>query len=382
MWDRKTEVTIFKNGFSSVWKKLEHMNVGPIIWVDMDSELSNYFRYPKGIAYVSVYYKSELYKVLTWAKQRPDVEFHIGGPIVDTWHLSKEIENSLPNIKSHHKVLIEEVLFQQDVAPRDFWDLKLPPAITGDIAYGFSISKKNGCWWRKCTFCKQKELPIYLNYSDIPVIDYSGTKHIWINTYCMRPKDILNIYPYLPDRDDVRYASYLKLTEESIYSLSLAFEKMQCDTTQLAFNVGIEFPIDRILKLTKRGVTLFDYINGLNFLLHHRCKIAINLILRTGIIESPDLDDVRYFTDGLALNDDLSNVTLNIYRLHVSPERPIWNYFVNNGVFVKPTHNHVWDADLHIVKMTDEQMDLDNQILNMYKELDVGYIYNTIPEGE
>ena len=69
MWDRKTEVTIFKNGFSSVWKKLEHMNVGPIIWVDMDSELSNYFRYPKGIAYVSVYYKSELYKVLTWAKQ-------------------------------------------------------------------------------------------------------------------------------------------------------------------------------------------------------------------------------------------------------------------------------------------------------------------------
>jgi hypothetical protein len=382
MWDRKKEVTVLKNGFSSIWKKLEHMNRGPIIWVDMDSEESNHFRYPNGIAYVSVYYKSELFKVMSWAKQRPDVEFHIGGPIVDTWPLSKEIENSLPNFKSHHKALIEEVLFQQKIAPLDFWDLKVPNNLeNSNLMYGFSISKHNGCWWRRCTFCKQKNVPTYLNYSDVPVIDYPGTKHIWINTYCMRPRDIKQIYSNLPARDDVRYCSYLKLNPESISALKYAFEHMKCDPSQLAFNVGVEFPIDRILKLTKRGVTLLDYIDGLNFLLDHKCKVAMNLILRTGIIRKSDLLDVGVFVDGICLND-LSNLSGSIYRLHISPERPLWDYFINNGVFVIPTDNHVWDADLHIVKMNDEQMQFDNQMLSMYKELGMNYLWNTIPEGE
>jgi len=382
MWDRKTEVTILKNGFSSVWKKLEHMNRGPIIWVDMDSELSNYFRYPNGIAYVSVYYKSELFKVITWAKQRPDVEFHIGGPIVDTWPLSKKIENSLPNLKSHHRILIEELLFQQEIAPLNFWDLKIPNNLeVSDLAYGFSISKKNGCWWRRCTFCKQKHVPKYLNYSEIPIIDYAGTKHIWINTYCMRPRDITSIYSKLPDRNDVRYASYLKLTSESISSLAHAFDKMKCDPSQLAFNVGIEMPSDRVLKIWDRGVSLCDYINGISFLLYHKCKIAINLIFRTGIVQKSDIDDVRLFTDALS-HMDLSNVTINIYRLHITPERPFWNYLIQNGVFVKPTDNHVWDSDLHIIKMNDEQMKFDEQMLHLYESLDLGYLWNTIPEGE
>ena len=380
LWDRSTEVTVLKNGLSTVWKRIENMNHGPFVWVDMDSDFS--FNYPSGIALVSVYYKSELFRVLEWAKQRPDVEFHIGGPIVDTWPLSKEIENSLPNIKSHHKILIEDFLFEQQVAPLAHWDLKVPMNLENpNISYGFSISKHNGCWWRKCTFCKQKNVPTYLNYSEIPVIDYPGTKHIWINTYCMRPKDINLIYPNLPDRDDVKYASYLKLNRSSIEALDKAFYFTKCDTSNLAFNVGIEMPSDRILKIFNRGVSLSEYIDGINFLLRHKCKVSINLIHRLGFMKQSDIDDVRRFADGISHND-LSNLTANIYRLHISPERPLWDYLIENGVFVKPSHLHVWDADIHIVKMNDDQMNFDNQMLKIYQELNMSSVWNTIPEGE
>lgn len=378
-WDRKTEVTVFKNGFSSIWNRLEHMNHGPIIWVDMDSEYS--FDYPSGIAYVSVYYKAELFRVLRWAKQRPDVEFHIGGPIVDTWPLSKEIENSLPNFKSHHKTLIEDVLFQQKVAPLDHWDLKLPKTDASDIAYGFSISKHNGCWWRRCTYCKQNTVPTYLNYSEIPVIDYPGTKHIWINTYCMRPRDIKAIYPNLPDRDDVRYATFFKLNNRSMEEMHNALETMKCNPKNLAFNVGVEMPSQRVLDIFDRGVSLVEYINGINVLLEHGCKIHMNLIHRLGFLNDADIDNVKLFADCISHND-LSNLSASIYRLHISPERPLWDYLINNGVFVKPTDNHVWDADLHIVNMTDEQLDLDNKMLKIYEDLKMGSLINYIPEGE
>ena len=382
MWDRNKEVTVFKNGFSSIWNRLSNLQHGPIIWVDMDSEESNYFRYPNGIAYVSVYYKSELFKVITWAKQRPDVEFHIGGPIVDTWPLSKEIENSLPNLKSHHKALIEEVLFQQKIAPLSHWNLRLPDHIdASDIAYGFSISKKNGCWWRRCTFCKQKNVPKYLNYSEIPVIDYPGTKHIWINTYCMRPRDIKNIYPNLPDRDDVRYATYLKLNHTSIDGLYDILPSMQCDPKNLAFNVGIEMPSARVLKIFDRGVSLPEYINGINLLLDHKCKVHMNLIFRLGFLQKSDIDDVKLFVDCISHND-LSNLSASIYRLHISPERPLWNYLIENGVFVIPTDNHVWDADMYIVKLNEQQMQLDEQMLNIYNSIGMSSLSNYIPEGE
>jgi len=384
MWDRNTEVVILKNGFSPAWKMIEHQDRGPIIWVDMDLDNHKTFDFPNGVAYVSVYYKSELFRVLEWAKQRPDVHFHIGGPIVDTWELSKEIENSLPNFTSHHKTTIERLLFDYDISPKDHWDLIVPDDVyESDIAYGFSISKFNGCWWRKCTFCKQKSVPKYLNYSEIPIIEYPGTKHIWINTYCMRPKDISLIYPNLPDRDDVRYASYLKLNHQSIVALSKAFEKMKCDPSNLAFNVGIEIPSDRLLKVFNRGVSLMEYIDGINFLLHHKCKVAINLIFRLGVIKDIDVEDVKLFAEGITNNqNDLSNITANIYRLHVSQERPIWNYLKSENVKLKKTYRHVWDVDLYNCDCDEKQMKLDNQMLDIYNNLNLGYVWDTIPRGE
>jgi hypothetical protein len=382
MWDRSKEVTVFKNGFSSIWNRLSNLQHGPIIWMDADSEESDRFGFPNGIAYVSVYYKDELFKVLKWAKDRPDVEFHVGGPIIDTWPLSKKIEESLPNFKSHHKALIETVLFQQKIAPPSHWNLRLPDHINAsDIAYGFSISKNNGCWWRRCTFCKQKTVPTYLNCSEIPIIDYPGTKHIWINTYCIRPRDIKNIYPNLPNRDDVRYATYLKLNRSSMRALAHSFYEMKCNPNQLAFNVGIDCPSDRILKIFNRGVCLSDYIEGLNFLLYRKCKIHINLIFRLGFLQKSDIDDVKLFADGLS-HSDLSNLSASIYRLHISPERPLWDYLIENGVFVTPSHNHVWEGDLHIVKMNDEQMKLDEQMYDIYKSLNMSSLISYIPEGE
>ena len=220
-----------------------------------------------------------------------------------------------------------------------------------------------------------------MNYSEIPVIDYPGTKHIWINTYCMRPKDITLIYPNLPNRDDVRYASYLKLNPGSIKALSEAFKKMECDPSKLAFNVGIEMPSDRILKIFNRGVSLSEYIDGINFLLDHKCKVSINLIHRLGFMKPSDIDDVRVFADGIS-HRDLSNLTANIYRLHISPERPLWNFLIENGVFVHPSDRHVWDADIYIVKMNEKQMNFDHQMLKIYQDLNMSSLWDTIPEGE
>ena len=380
IWDRKREVTIFKNALSSVWKRIEGINHGPFVWIDMDNEDAT-FDYPSGIAFCSVYYKSELFRVLRWAKQRPDVEFHIGGPIVDTWPLSKEIEDSLPNFRSHYKLLFEDFLFEQKFAPLAHWDLKLPETDAPEIAYGFSVSKLNGCWWRKCTYCKQKSLPIYLNPTEIPIIDYPGTKHIWLNTYCMRAQDIKNIYPNLPDRDDVRYGTFLKLNYWSTEYMLRAIETMKCNPKNLAFDIGIEFPIARVLEIANRGVSLPEYINGLNLLLEYGCKIHINLIQRLGFLKESDIDDVKLFAECISHND-MSNLSASIFRLHISPERPMWDYLMDQNVYIKKAPNDIWDADIYNVYMTDEQLEIDNKILEIYKSLNMDYLWNSIPEGE
>lgn len=380
MWDRKTEVTTFKNGFSSVWNRCEKL--GKIIWVNAQSKKSETFDYPCKTAYVSVYYKNELFKVIKWAKENPGIHFHIGGPIVDTWTLSKKLEGPIPNLTSHPKVLIEELLFNERVAPLDDWNLKIPSDIkTKHIFYNFSIAKKNGCWWRRCKYCKQKSVPIYINYKHIPVIDFNATKHIWINSYCIRPRDLTKIYSNLPNRKDVRYSTYLKLTEPSIRSLHEALAINRIEPRNLAFNVGIECASDRLLSIFDRGVTLNEYINGMNFLLRLGCKVHINLIFRLGILKESDIRDTRRFVHSL-MGNDLSNLSASIYRLHISKERPLWKYLVNKRVPLKPTYSHVWDSDIYNVKCNKNQMALENEMLSIYKNMNMNYLWNTIPEGE
>jgi hypothetical protein len=300
----------FHNGFSSAYYNL--VNKGDFIWLESGQDLP----IESGIVYVSLMYGDNVKSLLDAAKNNPNLEIHVGGPLLSVNDIKRDL--SLVNFITHPNIMVEE-LFGLAYDP-DAWHLELPGKFS-NIGYNFGAIDGTGCPWAKCTFCKcQKSTFNYRELSrltrKVPVIDSPGMKYIWVRSATMDP-DFLKLMPY---REDVLYCNYFRGDEVNYRKL------LNSDLHPgMLFSLGVEVPSPRMLKYVRKGSTVESLLKTIKLLRKHGCLIHINLMLGFNNMEWEDVDYIMEFFRNLSVDVKLSDITATIYHLLVIPGRVIFD---------------------------------------------------------
>jgi hypothetical protein len=340
----------FHNGFSAAYHNLK--NKGDFIWLKSGTKLS----IESGIVYASLMYDTEVKSLMDVARQNPNIEIHIGGPMISIYDIKK---NNIPNFITHPQIMVEE-LFNINYDP-NAWGLELPYGFK-NIGYNFSLVNGTGCSWAKCNFCKRQNGTF--NYKEripdreIPIIKASGTKYIWIRTATINP-DFLRQMPY---RKDVVYCSYIRGDEFNYKKLKKAdlHPGMQ-------FSIGVELPSNRMLKYVCKGSTIESLTKTIKLLRKNKCKIHISLMLGFNNFNWDDIEEAKRF-----FSKDFSDITASIYYLTIIGDRTI--YYNPPGPIKKQSFaiNSEWNKTIldfpgmYQCVLNDEQWQLNNTLYKIY----------------
>ncbi|MCG8529803.1 MAG: hypothetical protein MI749_03970, partial [Desulfovibrionales bacterium] len=155
------------NGFSDTWQLCRSR--GTFLWVDLDMDSDTWYdplayeKHPlpldRGRVYVSASYVNHLYQALVWARDYPEIEFVVGGPVAaesdgpkDRWNpVHFLVEGELPP-NFHPTGQSMESLFGVEEFSQG-WELELPDTLPLDARIYFSYTLENQCYWKKCPFC-------------------------------------------------------------------------------------------------------------------------------------------------------------------------------------------------------------------------------------
>jgi len=313
------------NGFSDTYDLCKQH--GDFYWVDLD--LNNRiksaaatrkhcdqigFPIDEGRAFVSCSYPGQLYQVYSWAKRYPNVSFIAGGNVVDVnklaWNPDDIPKNMVVTAKSveayfglpdwHHSWWIDP--------PKDLMNQKDHPVF-------FTYNLNNTCYWGKCNFChyfdtNERVRPFYnLEFSQLPETDIF--KMVCLYSPSISPKEISEVLPQLPDREDFFYRMYVRGSKDESDALMKAFQGRLNPELFEPF-IGVEFPSKRMNDIINKGVDVKTMIKSINRLDRIGAKVSVGLILGLPDLIEADLDDLESFLTQLENN---GNVSIKINKL-------------------------------------------------------------------
>ena len=329
-----------RNSFSSVWSVIK--NRGEIIWID---PTKNIFPDVNGTVYISCTFEQDLDYTKKWVSLRPDVEFIVGGPAV----IYMQYNSNIPNLKTDNRQMFEVL----GVEPtKDLWGISIPITIPDHmyVYYNYSLAFGNQCYWGKCNFCRtetRKETTV--DVERIPILKpYHNV--IWLNQQAITPRNILNLFP--------------NFSEESIYSFYLrADHSVQNTLNKVPINnslrpmIGVEFPSDRMLKLMNKGIDTETLLNTVLLFLQNGCHVILTIIHAWPNLDESDVRSVEYFLN------------------KIEPFKKQINC-VNHWLFTHEKEDNTipcmtkYGKPYYIYKLSKEQEDLNNKVLELYKSID------------
>lgn len=343
----------YLNGLSYVWDQLK--NKGIIVWKNVDDETP---LAEEGIIYASVWYTKSLRLLYNWAKQYPNLEVYICGPLILHYDLSIGKELSNFHIRRENA---EDLICDGVTSP---WNLELPNE-QKPVGYSVSVVDGYGCYWGKCRYCKITGKLKYRNINKIPVIDISVPKYIWIHAYSLPPSLLGTLYPKFEKRDDVKYATYVRADKYITDALKVTIPNLSVETKYLGFNIGIEFPSDTMLQYMDKGVTVKEYLDFIELACDHDIRLHFNLILGWKNTTEKELKDVDVFLNKLSKISKPNTITANIYPLTVVKDRKIISEYTEEEIEPLETD---YDVLVGNPKLTKEQIELDNRIRTLYRD--------------
>lgn len=299
------------NGFSSAYENLKHF--GDFLWHKSGSKLT----LTSGKVYASLMYGDNVENLMEAARNNPDLEIHVGGPLISVNDIKKDPD--VPNFITHPNIMVEE-LFDLKHDPYA-WGLPIPKLPVGfPIAYNFGAVHGTGCPWAKCTFCKcQRSTSNYEELArlkrDVPVINYFGHKDIWVRSASMEPA-FLDKMPY---REDVTYHNYLR--GDWVNYGKLVHANLH---PGMLFSLGVEIPSNRMLKKLKKGTSTSSIRQTIKLLNSEGCRIHINLMLGFNDFKWEDVQEISEWLNLLSQDVNLSDITATIYHLIIVPGREIF----------------------------------------------------------
>jgi len=353
--------TNFLNGLSFVWNKIK--NDGEMVWKHVDDETP--FT-TDGIIYASVWYTKSLKLMHSWAKQFPELEINVGGPAV--LHYDPTIGKELPNF--HFTREKAEDLFCDGIVSD--WNIEVP-STTKPIGYSVAIIDGYGCYWGRCRYCKRTNNVKYRNIDKVPVINNPNIKYIWMHAYSMSPNLIKKLYPTFENRDDVNYATYIRGDKEVTKALADTIPKMSLDTKHLGFDVGIEFPSDKILQYMDKGITVNEYLDFIKLASENNIRLHFNFIVGWRHTGADDVRSVDYFLNSLSKISKPNTISANIYPLSIVQGRKIMEDYTTDELEEIQT---IFNTFVGMPKFNKEQIVLDQEIINLYNSFPFLKVYD------
>jgi len=368
-YDYSIEYNIYNlcNGFSDTYDLCK--SKGEFYWMkhilpDYSKKYAGYdnkFIINKGTVFVSASYISHLYRVYLWAIRYPDINFIVGGPCIV--YPSYKIQKQLPKNIILYDNSIEKYFNISEFSYN--WKLEIPSQIKKNktISYNYFLEKL--CYWRKCNFC------IYTNQMNIEPrtrkefkyefkdVIYNGKKEIRIGSDSLSSYNIKNFIANIPYVENLKqYRVFLRPSKKELESLkSIDFNY------NMKFNMGLEFPSERMWNNMKKGFS-FKYVKDtINYISTKKnFSMILNFIIGWNNLIEQDLYDMELFLENLNFSD---NTTLSIHGLYILYNPKFTN--INNA-----TKIFLLD-DLFFLgwkpKISKEQIKLNNKAVEILKSL-------------
>jgi len=323
------------NGFSDTYDLCK--SKGDFIWINHSKQLKGFgsdrddivveLPIDKGTAYVSTYYLSQLYQVLKWAEQYPNIHFMAGGPAAnyDVFELPDDFVLP-PNM------FITELTVEQFFGVDNFshkWKLELPDDDESmTLSYTYTLCSR--CYWGKCIFCNysqggriRKNIGFeYLN------VKYNGRQRINLYTPSMTSRQLVEILGSVPYNPNVRYDIYLRGNDMERYTLEEIFKYRDDKFPQVKFIVGAEFPTERMLKYIQKNVTvkgIIDIVNMIANYAHEDIQVQLPFILGWNNLVSNDIKELELFFKQLPF--DKVKITFSANLLVAKLHTPVYDTY-------------------------------------------------------
>ena len=279
------------NGFSDTYDLCK--SKGDYYWVEYDYEKLVVEDLPinKGTVYVSTLFVNQVYIAILWAEKYPDINFVVGGPGVHSSYLEKEApSNFIMTEKS-----VEEWFNVPNFSGR--WHLEIPECIPETDTIYFTYVLDNSCYWSRCNFCayersrKMTKGRIRKEFKfEFENIQHSGKKMIRLCTDAIT-SDHIKILDKLPLIDNLdSYKVFLRAGKKELKVME-SLDNLEWKE-HVKFNIGLEFPTNRMWKYMKKGYTEDTVIKLLKLL---KVNFVIKFILGWDNLTKSDLENLENF---------------------------------------------------------------------------------------
>jgi len=343
------------NGFSDTYDLCR--GKGDFFWTEHEVDSSKWYseqiyngrKLPisRGTVYISAVYLNHLYQSYVWAKEYPDIQFVVGGPVAAEQCVGKDGWNPVyfklasdvmlpPNLKITGKS-VEDWFGVSNFSGR--WKLGVPRAVPADNPIYFSYTLDNGCYWRKCIYCNialhavdlfRKRKNIGFEFKDV---DHKGTRLVRLNTGSMTPAYIRKLLPELPRGDDLQYRMFMRPATPENEALKEVLEKWQGEFPNLMLGLGIEFPSNRMLKYVGKGFEKEEMLTSLRICDKYDIRVNGNFMLGwNNLIE----DDLRELEDFLVQIPEGSILNMQVRWLFGHPYTEIHDSYQGEEIKLGP----------------------------------------------
>ena len=370
------------NGFSDTYDLCQ--DKGDFYWVEHEADSRKWEeetiytqrRLPisKGTVYVSASYINHLYQAHVWARQNPEVDVLVGGPVAasrrrpdDAWDpLYFQIREgaSFPDNLHISGQSVEDLFAVPQFSGQ--WKFAVPEEVgaTKEPIY-LSYTLDNGCYWSRCIYCNIKEAPRELFRRrphmgfEFETVEHPGRKIIRLNTGSITPKYIREVLPGLPLREDLEYRTFMRSARAENQALETVLEAAGAAFPKLTIGIGIEFPSDRMLDYMGKGINRDDILETLRICSRFGVKVNGNVILGWGNLLETDLREMEAFFEAMP---DGSMTSAQLRWLFAHPNTIIHEQYQGDPVHFGPFYLGF------STEVSPEQMDLNKQAVRIIEK--------------
>lgn len=374
------------NGFSDTYDLCK--NKGDFLWIqhEDDSQVSSLDSIMKdcrekelpiktGNVFISATTTTHQYQSYVWAKRYPNINFIVGGPAVIT--KTSILTDNIPNNLIFTSNSVEQWFNVPDFSYK--WKLKLPKKILESNLYAYPCyTITNNCYWGKCIFCKYNVDSIRTRKNfDFEFKNYADKiRSIFLYSPTMSLKTLKQIIINLPK--NLKYSMFLRVGKSENKILKEVFELCKNGdgppVKNIRFQVGVEFPGNRMLQFMKKGTTTNTILEALNIVKEYNAKYYLSFMLGWPNLIKQDLYEVENFVKRaprFVENQKDPVILSRIWLLLMRVRTPLYNMF-EKGSDIKIGPFYIGNTPI----LSKEQIHLNNHVRDMilslnYSTLDI-----------
>lgn len=316
-------------------------------WYDYDNYAAKALPLAKGTIYVSALDVNHLYQCWVWAKEHPDINFVIGGPVAtekrigsQTWDPAyvrvEDVQALPPNLTVTGKSV--EAWFG---AP-DFsgpWQLDFPEEIPADSRVYFSYTLDNTCFWSRCIYCNiglhdtrkvRRRQKMDFEFKNL---DFEGVKLVRLNTGSITTRQLKALIPNMPAGNGFEYRTFMRAAAPETQALAEAVAACKGPVPKIVLGFGLEFPTRRMLRHVDKGFQPQEIIDALAVCDANGVRANGNVIVGWDNLTEGDIGELEDFMQQIPKG---AFVTMQLRWLFAHPYTPIHDHYDGQHVRFGP----------------------------------------------